>query len=91
MWESLEIEFAMPAFSPVALNSGTVWVWEEELLSRALPTFQKEAIPRIEPHLPKERRGAVLLVITDSDAALYKRQFLLTRNRLVRGSSVTRK
>lgn len=56
----------MPAFSPVALKSRDLFgggggVGWGELLSPALLTFQKEAIPRIEPRLPKERRGTVLL------------------------------
>ena len=43
------------------------------------------------PQGKKRDRFAKVSVITDSDVALYKRGFLLIKNRLGKGSSVTRK
>lgn len=61
----------------------------ENYLLHFRPSRRKLCLNRTTP--PQERRRedlafAKVSVITDSDAALYKRQFLLIRNRLGKGS-----
>lgn len=89
----------MPAFSPVALNSrdlrgggggGGVGRTISSCTSD-LPEGSYTANRTTPPQGKKRDCFARVSIITDSDVALYKRQFLLIRNRWGRGSRVTRK